>query len=645
MDGPGYVENLEYDTVGRLKTRKIQLEAGVTHQFDFAYNSIGELYTLTYPTTTGASRFKLKYGYSNGYLNSIRDFTGDVDNTQFWGLNVLNARGQPTDEVYKDATLWLQSAFKALTGEIDTRKFGTSATPTSIQNLAYTWDTAGNFKVRNDLRQAISETATYDALNRLTQMVGPSGAGTLTINYDAIGNVTSRSDINGGSTWTYHATKKNAVTVAGTINYAYDANGNMTSRNGVTQTWTSANLPATLATSSFSTQFSYAPDRSRWKQVATYSGATETTLFIGGLLEKHSVASLTSWKHLIATPSGEVQHVRRSDSTTETFYIPSDHLGSGDAVVDSAGTVVVQTSFNAWGARRDDDWVGAPSSTELQKIADTTRHGFTGHGMLDNVGLIHMNGRVYDPAIGRFMSADPFVTPMFGTQGLNRYSYVGNQPLSYIDPTGFQASDADGKKDDECEKHMSPNCTVIRPGDGAGGGGGRDVCPRCAQEFYIIDDGSEKTGTSHTVASRNNDKRNVTSQVAVVSTGGEGQCVFTAGMVTCGVTNEPGPFGERLWNLATALDFRTNAEIDAWGAGLIVAKSMGLEGEYLHQNPMFRDATTVFSLLFGGGGIRATTRRAPFAPMFEGHAEGKDLPESTTGRDVSYCLGQARQIP
>jgi RHS repeat-associated protein len=367
----------------------------------------------------------------------------------------------------------MQSAFKALTGEIDTRKFGTAAAPTSVQNLAYTWDLAGNFKVRNDLRQQISETANYDALNRLTQMIGP--AGTLTVAYDAIGNITSRSDVNSGSTWKYHDTKKNAVTAGGSINYSYDANGNMTSRNGVTQSWTSANLPATLATSTLSTQFSYAPDRSRWKQVANYSGVTETTLFIGGLLERHTTTTpaRTHWKHLIATPSGEVQYVRRSDGTTDTFYVPSDHLGSADAVLNSAGTVLVRTSFNAWGARRDDDWVGAPSSTELQQIADTTRHGFTGHDMLDNVGLVHMNGRVYDPAIGRFVSADPFVVPMLGTQGLNRYAYTLNSPLSYTDPSGFVPS-ADPHTPDHYQPRDPgrPCCSGRGPTGGPNGGAG-----------------------------------------------------------------------------------------------------------------------------------------------------------------------------
>ena len=66
-----------------------------------------------------------------------------------------------------------------------------------------------------------------------------------------------------------------------------------------------------------------------------------------------------------------------------------------------------------------------------------TPRGFTGHEHLDGVGLIHMNGRVYDPVLGRYLSADPVVQHPFSTQGLNRYTYVANNPLSYTDPSGF----------------------------------------------------------------------------------------------------------------------------------------------------------------------------------------------------------------
>ena len=73
----------------------------------------------------------------------------------------------------------------------------------------------------------------------------------------------------------------------------------------------------------------------------------------------------------------------------------------------------------------------------LSLIESSVNRGFTGHEHLDEVGLIHMNGRVYDPEIGRFLSADPFVQAPDDTQSLNRYTYVKNNPLSYTDPSGF----------------------------------------------------------------------------------------------------------------------------------------------------------------------------------------------------------------
>ena len=66
-----------------------------------------------------------------------------------------------------------------------------------------------------------------------------------------------------------------------------------------------------------------------------------------------------------------------------------------------------------------------------------TKRGYTGHEMLDSVGLIHMNGRDYDPDVGRFLSADPNIQFPESTQGFNRYTYVNNNPMSYNDPSGF----------------------------------------------------------------------------------------------------------------------------------------------------------------------------------------------------------------
>jgi RHS repeat-associated protein len=85
--------------------------------------------------------------------------------------------------------------------------------------------------------------------------------------------------------------------------------------------------------------------------------------------------------------------------------------------------------------RRDaTDWsaLGSPFAGSHE-----TERGYTGHEHLDTVGLIHMNGRVQDPVLGRFISADPLIQAPYSTQSHNRYSYVWNNPVSLTDPSGF----------------------------------------------------------------------------------------------------------------------------------------------------------------------------------------------------------------
>jgi RHS repeat-associated protein len=74
---------------------------------------------------------------------------------------------------------------------------------------------------------------------------------------------------------------------------------------------------------------------------------------------------------------------------------------------------------------------------DLLPVIAITPRGFTGHEHVDHANVIHMNGRIYDPAIGRFMQADPMVQEVDNSQNFNRYSYVINNPLSYTDPTGY----------------------------------------------------------------------------------------------------------------------------------------------------------------------------------------------------------------
>ena len=94
-------------------------------------------------------------------------------------------------------------------------------------------------------------------------------------------------------------------------------------------------------------------------------------------------------------------------------------------------------SFDAFGKRRDADWRSALDFDTLIALNAMHRRGFTAHEHLDAHDVVHMNGRIYDPELGRFLQADPLVQSPTDTQSLNRYIYAGNNPLSYTDPSGY----------------------------------------------------------------------------------------------------------------------------------------------------------------------------------------------------------------
>ena len=142
----------------------------------------------------------------------------------------------------------------------------------------------------------------------------------------------------------------------------------------------------------------------------------------------------------------------------------SDHLGSIDVITDRLANVVQEMSFirdscrspyrltpqavlfkncilhfcDAWGQRRNaSSWEKLQGSSLTQFDTDITTRGYTGHEMVDGVGIIHMNGRIYDARIARFLQADPIIQEPYMTQSLNRYSYVWNNPLNATDPSGY----------------------------------------------------------------------------------------------------------------------------------------------------------------------------------------------------------------
>jgi RHS repeat-associated protein len=445
VSGLGYSESLYYDGLGRLQTRVIVTDQ--PYQYDYAYNSatgLGSLDTITYPASTApagttATRFKIQYGYGYGFTTQISDVTQGTS-TPLWTLKGANGGyNTPTSETLGANIVSVNTGYKPWTSEVTSLQSGVSGSTNNRQNLAYQWDTNGNLQQRSDNIQSLTEVFTPDALGRV-QSSTVNGNQNLTVTYDpsGSGNIQSRSDV---GTYTYGDSQHpHGVTAAGTYTFTYDKNGNVATRNGSTQTWASFNLPTTLNSSSYSSSFAYGPDHQRYVQAATYSNGTENTYYVGGLLEKvsGSASTATHWRHYVPTPSGLTVIVsRNSDTTTSTTFALGDHLGSSDALLDGAGNLLVEESFGAYGKRRASNWSsGPPSSSDYTAISHATRRGFTFHEELDNIGLIHMNGRVYDPNVGRFLSVDSMIGSLADSQAVNPYSYVGNRPLTSTDPTG-----------------------------------------------------------------------------------------------------------------------------------------------------------------------------------------------------------------
>jgi RHS repeat-associated protein len=136
--------------------------------------------------------------------------------------------------------------------------------------------------------------------------------------------------------------------------------------------------------------------------------------------------------------------LRNTDTTDVIYFIHTDHLGSYCALTDTKGNVVQRNCFDPWGNYAFESEYDCEWSTTNPQRGDTilglsfpiTRRGFTGHEHYPELKIINMNGRLYDPVIGRMFSPDKYVANSSFTQDFNRYSYARNNPLMYTDPDG-----------------------------------------------------------------------------------------------------------------------------------------------------------------------------------------------------------------
>ncbi len=339
----------------------------------------------------------------------------------------------------------------------------------TIAHFDYAFDAIGNLQSRYDAFGGYTEYFCYDALNRLTNdaLGGSSctaGAVVKSAGYSDIGNIASRSEL---GTYAYHspgAARPHAVSsIVGMVNgianprYKYDANGNLTciytgstcagaSVARESNVWWSSNMLHTLTEGTSVTTLVYGPERQRITREFADGSTDATTTYLddliaGAMSEKQGSGSGTVWRDYIAVDGrivGQRGCVGATPCSTGASwsYFVSDHLGSIAVVTDAGGNIPAggRMSFDAWGRQRNADGSDR-SSCSLGTSSPTTR-GFTGAERSPRLCLVNLNARLYDPTIGRFLSADSVVPDPFDAQSYNRYSYVNNRPLSFTDPTG-----------------------------------------------------------------------------------------------------------------------------------------------------------------------------------------------------------------
>ncbi len=132
---------------------------------------------------------------------------------------------------------------------------------------------------------------------------------------------------------------------------------------------------------------------------------------------------------------------------TKLTTILKDHLGSTDLLYTGiwngssfANPQTEKQAFDPWGERRNaETWQNErTTSTDAYHTSGQGYDcGYTGHEQLDDSKLVHINGRIYDPELGRMLSPDPVVQVPEYSQNFNRYSYVMNNPMNMTDPSGF----------------------------------------------------------------------------------------------------------------------------------------------------------------------------------------------------------------
>ena len=266
---------------------------------------------------------------------------------------------------------------------------------------------------------ADTESFEYDDLDRL-KLVKHNNTNAMVIGYQTNGNIESKTNV--GTKYNYQTTRKHAIDDIenpGSLLTTLIQDIKYTAFNKTNE------LSATRNGYSYKLDVTYGPDQQRWKTVFEKKSGSTTlstqTTFYAGNYEKITEGGITRQFYYLR---GGILYVKQAGQPDKIYYTHKDHLGSIISITDDAGGFVFKATYDAWGKQ----------NVITNNIG--FHRGYTGHEHLPEIDIINMNGRMYDPIVGRFLAPDPYVFDDELSQDFNRYTYARNNPLIYTDPDG-----------------------------------------------------------------------------------------------------------------------------------------------------------------------------------------------------------------